>query len=258
MIWAGKKYWLVGASEGLGLALAQVMARAGADLVLSARSGDRLAAAVASLPRAARAVVCDVADGASVRAAAAEVGPVDGVVFLAGVYTPIAAQGWDAAAVEAMCDVNFTGCARVLGTVVPGMVARGAGHIVITGSLSGFRGLPGAIGYAASKAGVMALAESMYCDLRGSGVRVQLANPGFIRTRLTDKNDFAMPMLMEPEEAAAAMFALMQTNDFKANFPRSFSWLFRGANFLPDWAYYRTLGASRAKKNPSIPPSSAQ
>lgn len=256
--WQGKTYWLVGASEGLGLALAQVMARAGADLVLSARSADRLAAAAATLARPARTVVCDVASSASVQAAAAEVGPVDGVVFLAGVYTPMAAQDWDADAVEAMCDVNFTGCARVLGAVVPRLVARGAGHVVITGSLSGFRGLPGAIGYAASKAGVMALAESMYCDLRGTGVQVQLANPGFIRTRLTDKNDFAMPMLMEPEQAADAMFALMNTDAFKANFPRRFSWLFRGANFLPDWAYYRTLGASRARKKPSIPPTSAQ
>ncbi|MGL6208271.1 MAG: SDR family NAD(P)-dependent oxidoreductase [Paracoccaceae bacterium] len=256
--WTGKRYWLVGASEGLGLALAQVMAKAGCDLVLSARSADRLTAAVASLPRAARAVVCDVGDRDSVRRAAAEVGPVDGVVFLAGVYTPMPAQAWDADAVEAMCDVNFTGCARVLGTVVPGMVAKGSGHVVITGSLSGFRGLPGAVGYAASKAGVMALAESMYCDLRGTGVKVQLANPGFIRTRLTDKNDFAMPMLMEPEEAAAAMFALMNSDAFKANFPRVFSWLFRGANFLPDWAYYRTLGASRARKKPSMPPRSAQ
>ncbi len=258
MTWIGKRYWLVGASEGLGLALAQVMAQAGADLVLSARSEDRLTAAVATLSRPARAVVCDVGNAASVRAAAQEVGPVDGVVFLAGVYTPMTAQDWDADAVEAMCDVNFTGCARVLGAVVPGMAARGTGHVVITGSLSGFRGLPGAIGYAASKAGVMALAESIYCDLRGSGVRVQLANPGFIRTRLTDKNDFAMPMLMEPEQAAAAMFALMQTDAFKANFPRSFSWLFRAANFLPDWVYYRTLGASKARKKPSMPPRSAQ
>mgnify|MGYP001412523545 CR=1 FL=1 len=74
-------------------------------------------------------------------------------MFLSGVYWPQAAQAWDADQVEAMCDVNFTGCARVLGAVVPRMVARGSGHIVLTGSLSGFRGLPGAIGYAASKAG---------------------------------------------------------------------------------------------------------
>ena len=85
----------------------------------------------------------------------------------------------------------------------------------------------------------MALAESLYADLRGSGIKVQLANPGFIRTRLTAKNDFAMPFLMEPEAAAAAMLHLMQSNRFKANFPAVFSWLFRGGQFLPDGLYYR-------------------
>ena len=75
--------------------------------------------------------------------------------------------------------------------------------------------------------------------MRLTGVRVQLANPGFIRTRLTAKNDFAMPFLLEPKAAAAAMVRLMESTAFKANFPRVFSWLFRGANFLPDWAYFR-------------------
>ncbi len=239
MIFAGKTYWLVGASEGLGLALAQTMAREGADLILSGRDQTRLDAALSSLSRPARAVAVDVADDASVAAAAAQVGPVDGVVFLAGVYWPTKAQIWDAARVTAMCNVNFTGCVRVLGAVVPGMVARGTGHVVITGSLSGFRGLPGGIGYTASKAGTMALAESMYCDLRGTGVKVQLANPGFIRTRLTEKNDFSMPFLMEPQAAAAHMMTLMKGNAFKSSFPMVFSWLFRLSQFLPDWAYYR-------------------
>jgi NADP-dependent 3-hydroxy acid dehydrogenase YdfG len=237
--WHGKRYWLVGASEGLGLALAQMLSRAGAEVILSARSADRLAEVVALMPGKAQAVPCDVADTASVTAAAEAVGEVDGVVFLAGVYWPTKAQDWDAKAVEAMCDINFTGCARVMGAVVPGMVARGRGHVVITGSLSGFRGLPGAIGYAASKAGVMALAESMYCDLRGSGVDVQVANPGFIRTRLTEKNDFSMPFLMEPEGAAREMFEHMNSDAFKRSFPMVFSWLFRLSQFLPDWAYYR-------------------
>jgi NADP-dependent 3-hydroxy acid dehydrogenase YdfG len=237
--WQGKRYWLVGASEGLGLALAQIMSRAGAELVLSARSPDRLAEAVATLSGRATALPVDVADAASVRAAAAAAGELDGVVFLAGVYWPTTAQAWNADQVEAMCDVNFTGCARVLGAVVPGMVSRGRGHVVITGSLSGFRGLPGAIGYAASKAGVMALAESMYADLRGSGIQVQLGNPGFIRTRLTEKNDFSMPFLMEPDQASRAMFELMNTDAFKANFPMVFSWLFRLSQFPPDWAHYR-------------------
>ncbi len=240
--WQGKRYWLVGASEGLGLALAQVLSRAGAEVILSARSADRLAEAVASLPGRAGAVVCDVADADSVRRAADEVGEIDGLVYLAGVYWPMRAQDWQADQVAAMCDINFTGCARVVGAVIPDMVQRGSGHIVLTGSLSGFRGLPGAIGYAASKAGVMSLAESMYCDLRGSGIDVQVANPGFIKTRLTEKNDFSMPFLMEPEQAARAMFEHMSTDRFKSSFPTVFSWVFRLSQFLPDWAYYRIFG----------------
>jgi len=238
-VWQGKRYWLIGASEGLGLALARQISAAGAEVVLSARSEARLAQAVLQMPGKATAVAVDVADSASVRQAAETVGDVDGVVFLAGVYWPMKAQDWNADQVEAMCDVNFTGCARVVGAVLPAMLARGHGHLVITGSLSGFRGLPGATGYAASKAGVMAMAESLYADLRGSGITVQLANPGFIRTRLTEKNDFSMPFLMEPEDGAREMFELMQTDRFKASFPTVFSWLFRLSQFLPDWAYYR-------------------
>lgn len=234
----GKRYWLVGASEGLGLALARLVSGAGAEVVLSARSEDTLAAAVAAMPGRARALPCDVADSASVRAAAAAAGPLDGVVFLAGVYWPMRAQDWDADRAETMCDVNFTGCARVIGAALPAMVARGTGHVVITGSLSGFRGLPGAIGYAASKAGTMALAESLYADLRGSGITVQLANPGFIRTRLTAKNSFAMPQIMEPEAAARIMFEHMCSDTFKVSFPKPFAWLFRGGQLLPDWAWY--------------------
>ena len=137
-----------------------------------------------------------------------------------------------------MCDINFTGCARAVGAVIGPMVERDKGHIVITGSLSGFRGLPGATGYGASKAGTMWLAEGMYADLRNTGVTVQLANPGFIKTRLTDKNDFDMPFLMTPEEAADEMFELMLTDAFKKSFPRVFSWVFRVSQFMPDWMYY--------------------
>jgi len=241
--WQGKRYWLVGASEGLGLALARQISTAGAEVILSARGADGLEKAVAQMPGKARAVTVDVADFASVRAAAAEVGDVDGVVFLAGVYWPMTAQDWDGDKVAAMCDVNFTGCARVIGAVLPAMVACGTGHLVLTGSLSAFRGLPGSIGYTASKAGVMSLAECLYADLRGSGVEVQIANPGFIRTRLTDKNEFTMPFLMEPEDAAREMFEHMQTDQFKKSFPMAFSWLFRLGQFLPDWAYYRIFAA---------------
>ncbi|MFN3970373.1 MAG: SDR family NAD(P)-dependent oxidoreductase [Gemmobacter sp.] len=243
--WQGKRYWIVGASEGLGLALARHINAAGAEVILSARSEDRLAEAVAAMPGRASALPCDVSDSAAVRAAAEAAGRLDGVVFVAGVYWPMRAQDWNADQAEAMCDVNLTGCVRVIGAALPQMVARAAGHVVITGSLSGFRGLPGAIGYSASKAGTMALAESLYADLRGSGITVQVGNPGFIRTRLTEKNDFKMPFIMEPEEAAQEMFELMCSDHFKRSFPFLFSLFFRAGQFMPDWMWYRLIGRSQ-------------
>lgn len=236
---AGKTYWLIGASEGLGAALAGKLSAAGANLVLSARNKERLKEVCAALPGKAVAVPMDVGVADDVNRAAQEAGDVDGVVFLAGVYWPFAASDWDADKANAMADINFTGAVRVMGAVVPNFVARDSGHIVLTGSLSGFRGLPGAIGYCASKAGVMSLAESMYADFRKTGIRVQLANPGFVRTRLTDKNDFNMPFIMSPDEAADQMMELMRSRRFKKSFPRLFSLLFRGSQFLPDWLYYR-------------------
>ena len=247
MSFRGKRYWLVGASEGLGLALAAALRAEGAELVLSARSEDGLRSAQRAL-HGVTVQQMDVADDVSVAQAVSAIGAVDGVVFLAGVYWPMSGRAVDAEKLVAMANINFTGCARVIGAVLPAMVARGTGHIVITGSLSGFRGLPGALGYAASKAGVMVLAESLYADLRGSGIKVQLANPGFIRTRLTAKNDFSMPFLMEPEQAARAMLALMRTNRFKSSFPTLFSWVFRLSQFLPDWAYYPLFAPVSSRK----------
>jgi short-subunit dehydrogenase len=237
--WQGKRYWLVGASEGLGRALAHQMSRAGVELILSARTRERLDDLAAELPGRSSVVPVDVSDSASVAAAFRDVGEIDGVVWLAGVYWPIKADAWDAGRVEAMFDVNLTGAARVLGVVLPDFVRRGKGHVVLTGSLSGFRGLPGAVGYSASKAGILSLAETLRMDLHDTGIKVQIANPGYIRTRLTEKNDFRMPAIMEPEVAAQEIWEHMGTDSFSKSFPFGFSLIFRLSNFLPDWAYFR-------------------
>ncbi|MEO9685592.1 MAG: SDR family NAD(P)-dependent oxidoreductase [Tateyamaria sp.] len=236
---SGKRYWLVGASDGLGKALAQVLSRAGIEVVVSARSQDKLAALVDELPGKASYQTIDVTDDVSVKTAVEAVGDIDGLILLAGTYTPFSAREWNAEQGIAMADVNFTGFMRVLGQVMPQFVAKDSGHVVITSSLAAFRGLPGSIGYTASKAATMSLAESMHADLRKTGVRVQVANPGFIKTQLTDKNDFKMPFIMEPDTAAREVFELMLTDSFKKSFPTLYSLLFRGAQFLPDWLYYR-------------------
>lgn len=237
--WQGKRYWLVGASDGLGAELAQILNRAGAEVVLSARSEEKLAKVVDGLQGKASYQVMDVTDNTSVKAAAEAIGDVDGVVLLSGVYWPFGAKEWNADQATEMADTNFTGFVRVLGQVVPKFVEKDAGHIVITSSLAAYRGLRGSIGYTASKAATMSLAECMYADLRDTNINVQLVNPGFIKTRLTAKNDFKMPFILEPEIAAREVFEHMNDNVFKKSFPRFFSLLFRGGQFLPDWLYYR-------------------
>lgn len=239
MDWQGKRYWIVGASEGLGRALAHQLSKIGVEVIVSARSEDRLRSLVAELPGKASWVTVDVADLKDVERARAEVGDIDGVVYLAGVYWPMQASEWDNAQAEAMADVNYLGASRVVGSVIKDFTRRDRGHVVLTSSLSAFRGLPGSIGYTASKAAIMSLAECMYADLRKTGVQVQVVNPGFIKTQLTEKNNFNMPFIMEPEDAARAVFEHM--NDplrFKKSFPMVFSWVFRLSQFLPDWAYY--------------------
>jgi len=142
MSFAGKRYWLIGASEGLGAALALQLSQAGAEVLLSARSEERLTALAATLPGPATVLPCDVAHSDSVEAAATKAGQIDGMIWLAGVYWPMRAQKLDARQAEAMADINFTGAIRAVSSVLPQMIARGTGHIVITGSLSGFRACP--------------------------------------------------------------------------------------------------------------------
>jgi NADP-dependent 3-hydroxy acid dehydrogenase YdfG len=222
--------------------VAHELSKTGAEVILSARSGDALEELAGELPGKSHVVTVDVGDDASVAAAAEAVGEIDGMVFLAGLYWPMTAADFDGDKAASMLDVNLTGAARVLGHVLPPMVARDRGHIVLTGSLSGFRGLPGANGYGASKAGIMSMAETLYADLRTTGVDVQLINPGFIKTRLTEKNAFSMPFIMEPEAAAKLYVDHMQGDDFGRNFPRHFGAMFRLSQFLPDWVYYRLFG----------------
>ena len=236
--WAGKRYWIIGASEGLGRALADKLSRAGVELVLSARSEDRLRELADALPGRTHVVPCDVQDVASVERAVESAGDVDGLVYLAGVYWPVKATEWDTGKAETMADVNLGGCLRVLGRAVPRMLKRGRGHVVLAASLSAYRGLPGSIGYGASKAGIMNLAQSMRADLDGTGVEVQLVTPGFVKTR-TDKTRSRMSATVEPEQAARHVFEHMNGDALTRAFPFGPSLAVRMGRFLPDGLWYR-------------------
>ena len=232
----GKKYWIIGASEGLGRELAIQLSNLGVELIVSARNEIRLNEL--SLRTKAKVIPLDVLDINAVRKAFKAVGRIDGILYAAGDYTPLNSTVWNIDEVDKMIAINFTGAARVLGLVVPKFIAQNYGHIVMIGSLSGFRGLPNAIGYGASKAGMMHLAENIKADLYKSNIKVQLINPGFIKTRLTEKNNFKMPFIMTAEDAAKHVIRAMRRNRFQTNFPVMFSLIFRMTNFLPAFLYF--------------------
>jgi short-subunit dehydrogenase len=237
--WSNKRYWIVGASEGLGLALAKKMSEAGASLVLTARNEARLKEIAASLPNKAEVLPLDITNLAAVKKSAKILKNLDGFVFLAGAYWPMSAQEWDIGKVTKMVNVNLIGALHTLEVILPMFIEKNRGHLVFTGSLAGYRGLPAALGYGSSKAAIANLSETLRYDLKETSIKVQLINPGFIKTRLTDKNKFKMPQIMAPEDAAEKMFSNMNKNNFSSSFPAPFSWLFRVSRVLPDSIYFK-------------------
>ena len=234
----GKTCWLIGASEGLGRALAEQMHGLGVRLILSARNGDRLQTLCDALPGA-TALVMDATEPEAVKNAAAKASRADIVIYNAGAYDPIATQAWDTDAILQMSSVNYTGAVHVIGAIIPEFLRRDAGEIVLIGSLAAYRGLPAALGYGSSKAALRSMAETMRYDLRETNVAVKLVNPGFIRTRLTAKNAFKMPMLMTPEEAASRAIKAIRKRRFRTDFPAPFSWFIRSLAILPDFVVWR-------------------
>lgn len=201
--WAGKRYWILGAADPLGRAMAHRLSRVGTEVILSSPVLEDLGRLTDELPGRARALSADVADRASLDQVVRGVGTVDGLLVLSDLRLPLSAEQWSADNLEAMCDVNCTGAARAVGAVLPGMLERGAGHILLTGVHGATRGMPGAMGYAASKAGTMALARSLRSELSEAGVDVQLVNLGPIEGRPVE--DPRAPA-MAPEDAARRIF----------------------------------------------------
>ena len=181
----------------------------------------------------------DITDLNAVRKSIKKLKNVDGFVFCAGEYWPMPAQHWDIGKLKSMIDVNLIGALHTLDVILPIFMEKNSGHLVFTGSLAGYRGVPGALGYGSSKAAIVNLSETLRYDLKDTAIKVQLINPGFVKTRLTDKNKFKMLQIMSPEVAAGKMFSNMNKNSFSSSFPAPFSWLFRVSQLLPDSIYFK-------------------
>ncbi len=238
--------WITGASGGIGRATALRLAEEGWTVYATARNAGKLEALAAEIAGPGRIVPLpgDVTDPARMAECVAEIAarePLALAILNAGVYTPMRAQDFRAETARATFDVNLGGVVNALDPVLAHMIARGDGHVALTASVAGYRGLPDGGAYCASKAGLIALAESLALDLVDLGVRISVINPGFVETEATSVNSFEMPFLMSPEEAARRIVAGLARPGFEIAFPRRFALLLRLVGALPNRAYFAAI-----------------
>lgn len=237
-----KTVWIVGASSGIGAALAAELDRRGAHLVLTARRGDVLASINHQLGGRHRVIAADVVDAPALAAAAQAIGPIDSAVYLAALYTPALLEDMDINAARQTVEVNLIGALNFIDAVYGPMRAQKHGQIALCGSVAGYCGLPAGQPYGATKAAVINLAQSLRVEAAVHGIDVRLINPGFVRTPLTDKNDFDMPMIMEPEAAAHALADGLCGRRFEISFPAKFTRLVRWMSWLPYPLFFKVTG----------------
>jgi len=237
--------WITGASSGIGRALALRLARDGWRVAASARRAEelaRLAAEARDMAGAIHAFPLDVTDPAAVTGCVtdleAQLGPLDLMVLNAGSYEPMPAESFSAATLRRLIDLNVMGVAHAIEAALPRLLARGRGRIAIVASLAGYAGLPYAAAYGAGKAALINMAEALRPELLAKGIVVQVINPGFVRTPLTDRNDFPMPFLVTAEQAAAAIARGLDGDRFEIAFPWLFVRLLKLVRMLPYRFYF--------------------
>ena len=234
--WSGKTVWMIGASTGIGRATAAALHALGARVVVSARNQQALDAFVAEHPGS-QALALDATDGDAIKAATHSLlvqGPLDCVVYCAGHYQAMRADAIDLPDMLRHVQVNYLGALKVMDAVVPALIACGAGHFSLVGSVAGYRGLPNSLAYGPTKAALINLAESLYLDLHPKGVGVSIINPGFVQTPLTAGNEFDMPALLTPEQAAQAIVKGWAQGQFEIHFPKRFTLWLKLLRVLPN------------------------
>lgn len=238
--------WIIGASSGIGKALALNLSRERYDLALSARSQEPLQDILKGLPKGPKNTShpCDVSElktlQAAYKAILGEHGKVDLMIFAAGVYTPMPLSEYDHKKSLATLDVNLTGALNTFEVIKEAATSKDHPlHLVWIGSVAGYRGLPNSCAYGISKAGLMSFAEIQRTELKELNTKVQLVSPGFVKTRLTDKNTFEMPMIISTEKAADYIAKGIKSDKFDIAFPPLFAFIMKLLRCLPDFLFFK-------------------
>lgn len=244
-----KTIWLTGASSGIGAALARRLAAQGHRLAISSRSVEKLQLLAKDFENI-HVFPLDVTDRVAVKNCVEQIenklGAIDWALLNAGDYTPMPLAEFSVEQFEKINKVNYLSAVYCLESLLPYFQQRQSGSIVFTASLAAYRGLPKAAPYNASKAALLSLAESLYHECRAQGIAIRVINPGFVQTPLTDKNRFAMPQLLTPEQAALAISKQLSGKHFEITFPQPFAFFMNLLRILPySWFFTLTKGASQ-------------
>jgi short-subunit dehydrogenase len=258
MSFANQVAVVTGASSGIGRALARALAAEGCKVGLVARRQDQLADLAAAIEQAGGVAAYAPADIAereqavgAIRDVAGRLGPVDLLVANAGVGAPTTLEPFNVGDVEKMFRVNVLGVVYSIEAVLPGMLARGRGHLAAISSMAAYKGLPGESGYTSSKAAVNTFLEGLRIQLRGRGIAVTTVCPGFVRTPMTEVNEFKMPWLLEADDAARRIVRALRRRRKVYDFPWQMSLFMKLARWAPDWALARTMHSYN--ENPPFP-----
>jgi short-subunit dehydrogenase len=239
--WQDKTVWLIGASSGIGRALAQAFAERGARLLLSARRENALSELAESLGKQHLVLPLDISDEQSVIAVVKRITQqnirVDSIICLAGAYEPGRIDELTSDTQAAIINTNINGTFNVIRHTLA-MLREHQGQLAIYGSVAGYRGLPKGQPYSATKAALINLAESLYLEEQPNQVDVKLINSGFVDTDLTRKNQFAMPMMISTEEAAEAIINGLGKSAFEIHFPKRFTYLMKCLQRMPNWLFF--------------------
>ena len=248
-----KKVWITGASSGIGKALAIKFANQGWEIAASARRKNLLKE-LNHIHHNIHPFPVDVTNSTNVKKVFDEIinkfKTIDICVFSAGINYTQFENNLSEEKIRNSMEVNFFGTLNCIIAVNNFFKKKGEGHISMIASLAGYRGLPSKSGYSASKAALINLAESIYLDFKRYGIKVTVINPGFIKTPMTDKNNFNMPMIKSAEFAAEKIFeGLTGKGSFEIHFPKIFSFMIKFLRILPIGFYFKIieLANKRAK-----------
>jgi NADP-dependent 3-hydroxy acid dehydrogenase YdfG len=237
--------WITGASSGIGRALALRLARDGRTVVASARNAEALSDLAREAGGRILPAPLDITDAAlvtrTVGAIERNYGPIALAVLNAGTHIPLSADNFSAAKFRQLVDINLMGTVNCLEPVLTSMRARHAGHIAVVSSVAGYGGLPTATAYGATKAALINMCEALKPDCDRLGIKLQLVDPGFVETPLTDKNPFPMPFIMPVERAIDRFVEGLASDTFEITFPRRFALILKFMRLLPYGLYFRIV-----------------